>query len=84
MIEVVFIFVLITFSSRNEPGCIRFDVIRDKEQSNKFYFYEVYKDDEAVAFHKEQDHFALWTNFKESGGVIKSVSHKADGIFMSD
>lgn len=84
MIEVVFIFVLTTSFSRNEPGCLRFDVIRDKEQSNKFYFYEVYKDDEAVAFHKEQDHFALWTNFKESGGVIKSVSHKADGIFMSD
>lgn len=47
-------------------------------------FYEVYKDAEAVAFHKEQPHFALWTKFKESGGVVSSVSHKLDGIFMTE
>lgn len=70
--------------SRAEPGCIRFDVIQSQEDSNKFIFYEVYKDVEAVKFHKEQPHFALWTNFKESGGVVSSVSHKMDGIFMSD
>eukprot|EP00587_Corethron_hystrix_P011605 CAMPEP_0113313272 /NCGR_PEP_ID=MMETSP0010_2-20120614/9763_1 /TAXON_ID=216773 ORGANISM="Corethron hystrix, Strain 308" /NCGR_SAMPLE_ID=MMETSP0010_2 /ASSEMBLY_ACC=CAM_ASM_000155 /LENGTH=109 /DNA_ID=CAMNT_0000169253 /DNA_START=190 /DNA_END=519 /DNA_ORIENTATION=+ /assembly_acc=CAM_ASM_000155 len=68
--------------SRAEPGCLRFDVLRSKEDPNKFYFYELYKDDEAVAFHKDQPHFALWTDFKASGGVVKSVSHKADGIFL--
>lgn len=69
--------------SRAEPGCIRFDVVQNMEQKNKFMFYEVYKDTEAVDFHKKQPHFKLWTDFKESGGVIKSVSHKCDGIFMS-
>lgn len=38
--------------SRAEPGCIRFDVIQSQEDSNKFIFYEVYKDVEAVKFHK--------------------------------
>ena len=28
--------------SRLEPGCLRFDVIRDQENPNKFMFYEVY------------------------------------------
>jgi hypothetical protein len=28
-------------------------------------------------------HFALWTNFKESGGVVKSTSYKTDGLFMT-
>ena len=27
--------------SRTEPGCIRFDVLRDISQSNRFFFYEV-------------------------------------------
>uniref|UniRef100_A0A7S2KWR8 ABM domain-containing protein n=1 Tax=Leptocylindrus danicus TaxID=163516 RepID=A0A7S2KWR8_9STRA len=70
--------------SRGEPGCIRFDVVQSQEDSNKFIFYEVYKDVEAVKFHKEQPHFALWTNFKESGGVVSSISHKMDGLFMSE
>lgn len=70
--------------SRAEAGCIRFDVVQSQEDPNKFIFYEVYKDLDAVLFHKEQPHFALWTKFKESGGVVSSVSHKMDGIFMSD
>mmetsp|Transcript_8898 Transcript_8898/g.11147 ORF Transcript_8898/g.11147 Transcript_8898/m.11147 type:complete len:147 (+) Transcript_8898:137-577(+) len=70
--------------SRAEPGCLRFDVHQSQDNPNKFMFYEVYKDADAVAFHKEQPHFALWTNFKESGGVVSSVSYKLDGIFMSD
>ena len=27
--------------SRTEEGCLRFDLLRDQEQDNKFYFYEV-------------------------------------------
>ena len=69
--------------SRAEPGCLRFDVCRSQDDPCKFFFYEVYTDAAAVAFHKEQPHFKLWTDFKESGGVAKSVSHKTDGLFMS-
>eukprot|EP00588_Corethron_pennatum_P000904 CAMPEP_0194283162 /NCGR_PEP_ID=MMETSP0169-20130528/24772_1 /TAXON_ID=218684 /ORGANISM="Corethron pennatum, Strain L29A3" /LENGTH=152 /DNA_ID=CAMNT_0039028701 /DNA_START=75 /DNA_END=533 /DNA_ORIENTATION=- len=68
--------------SRAEPGCLRFDVLRSHDDPHKFFFYEMYKDTDAVQFHKKQPHFALWTNFKESGGVVRSVSHKADGIFL--
>ena len=69
--------------SRADEGCLRFDVLRDQSDPNKFFFYEVYVDAAAVAVHKEQPHFALWTNFKESGGVVKSTSYKTDGLFMS-
>eukprot|EP00593_Proboscia_inermis_P014825 CAMPEP_0171303706 /NCGR_PEP_ID=MMETSP0816-20121228/13290_1 /TAXON_ID=420281 /ORGANISM="Proboscia inermis, Strain CCAP1064/1" /LENGTH=112 /DNA_ID=CAMNT_0011783189 /DNA_START=124 /DNA_END=462 /DNA_ORIENTATION=- len=68
--------------SRKEPGCLRFDVIRSKDNPNKFFFYEVYVDTAAVAFHKEQPHFAPWSSFKASGGTISSVTNKADGWFM--
>ena len=58
-------------------------MIQNQENPCKFFFYEMYVDLDAVKFHKEQPHFALWTNFKESGGVVSSVSHKCDGIFIS-
>eukprot|EP01051_Picozoa_sp_SAG22_P013482 SAG22_NODE_1514_length_4253_cov_1.546943_5_plen_74_part_01 len=61
--------------SRKEPGCLRFDVWQvepDPEtnpDNNVFQFHEVYKDADAVAFHRVQPHFALWTDFKAEGGA---------------
>jgi quinol monooxygenase YgiN len=70
-------------STRKEPGCLRFDVVRSQESPNQFFFYELYKNAEAIDFHKTQSHFKLWSDFKASGGTITSVSHKADGEFIS-
>lgn len=55
---------------------------QSKENPNRFFFYEIYENLDALDYHKKQPHFALWTNFKESGGVVSSVSHKMEGIFM--
>ena len=32
--------------------------------------YEVYESAEAVEYHKSTDHYAVWTAFKDSGGVV--------------
>ena len=56
-------------SERDEPGCARFNVLQDLEDENVYYFYEVYKDDEAVAAHREAPHYAVW----------KAVRHVLDG-----
>ena len=45
--------------------------------------YEVYEDAAAIGHHKEQPHYLAWGAFKESGGVISSVSKKASGKFMT-
>ena len=58
------------------------DVLQDQGQTNKFWFYEVYENVAAVDFHKTQAHYQSWADFKESGGTISSVSHKADGVFI--
>jgi quinol monooxygenase YgiN len=58
------------------------DVLRDQEVPNRFIFYELYKDVSAVDYHKTQPHYLAWASFKESGGVIKSVSKKNDGEFV--
>jgi (4S)-4-hydroxy-5-phosphonooxypentane-2,3-dione isomerase len=47
-------------SEKDEPGCLRFDVIQDRDEANRFYFYEVYKDDVALKAHRETAHFKLY------------------------
>lgn len=47
-------------SVRDEPGCLRFDVVEDTDRPNNFLFYELYRDAEAFAEHKAAPHFADW------------------------
>ena len=70
--------------SREEPGCVRFDVLQDQSKDNKFWFYEVYESTDDVAHHKTTSHYKSWVDFKDSGGTISSVSHKADGVFIGN
>lgn len=47
-------------NSRKEPGNIRFDVLHDNNDENKFVLYEVYEDGDAAAKHKETEHYKKW------------------------
>jgi (4S)-4-hydroxy-5-phosphonooxypentane-2,3-dione isomerase len=47
-------------SVRDEPGCLRFDVLQDNSDPNKFFFYEVYRDEDAVKAHQAAPHYARW------------------------
>ncbi|KHJ73571.1 putative quinol monooxygenase [Rhodococcus sp. Chr-9] len=48
-------------SVRDEPGCLRFDVHRDVETPTRYYFYEVYTDEDAFRTgHLGSAHFARW------------------------
>lgn len=47
-------------SIRDEPGCLRFDVMEDAGQPNRFYFYEIYAEPAAFDAHKAAPHFAEW------------------------
>ncbi len=44
-------------SEKDEPGCLRFDVIQDRDDPNRFYFYEVYRDESALEAHRQTPHF---------------------------
>jgi quinol monooxygenase YgiN len=44
-------------SERDEPGCLRFDVMRDRDDANRFYLYEVYRDEAAFEAHRQTPHF---------------------------
>lgn len=47
-------------SVNNEPGCIRFDVLADPDDPNRFTLYELYRDADALAAHRATPHFASW------------------------
>jgi autoinducer 2-degrading protein len=50
-----------TCSVRDEPGCLRFDVVEDQSDPNHFFFYEVYQDDAAIEAHRAAPHYARWS-----------------------
>eukprot|EP00616_Rhizochromulina_sp_CCMP1243_P019752 CAMPEP_0118985726 /NCGR_PEP_ID=MMETSP1173-20130426/40651_1 /TAXON_ID=1034831 /ORGANISM="Rhizochromulina marina cf, Strain CCMP1243" /LENGTH=134 /DNA_ID=CAMNT_0006936465 /DNA_START=1 /DNA_END=405 /DNA_ORIENTATION=- len=70
--------------SRKEAGCLRFDLLQDQENANKFVLYEAYEGEDAIAFHKNTPHYKMWTDFKDEGGVVSASVTKADGISFTD
>ena len=47
-------------SERDEPGCLRFNVLQDEQEHNVYYFYEVYRDEAALEAHRNAPHYAVW------------------------
>ena len=47
-------------SERDEPGCLRFNVLQDEKDPNVYYFHEVYKDQAALEAHRTMPHYAVW------------------------
>ncbi len=46
--------------SRLEPGCLRFDVLRDLQHPSRFTLHEIYQDGLAVEAHRKTPHYARW------------------------
>ncbi|MBM3935304.1 MAG: antibiotic biosynthesis monooxygenase [SAR202 cluster bacterium] len=47
-------------SVRDEPGCYRFDVLRDAKDANLVHLYEVYTDESAREAHRKMPHYLEW------------------------
>jgi (4S)-4-hydroxy-5-phosphonooxypentane-2,3-dione isomerase len=48
-------------SEKDEPGCLRFDVSQDRDDPNRFYYYEIYRDEAALEAHRQTHHFKLYS-----------------------
>ena len=55
--------------SRQEPQCLRFDLLRNAKDPCKFTLLEAYTSFQAHARHRTTAHFKVWNDFRESGGV---------------
>ena len=71
-------------SLRDEPGCFRFDLMRDRENPRCFHFYEVYRDEAAFNSHEASAHYAAWV--EATKGMIDEESPYVimDSVFCSD
>ena len=52
-------------NSIKEPGILRFDFMQQEDDPLSFLIVEVYKDNNAVAQHKETAHYAEWRQSAE-------------------
>jgi len=72
-----------TCSVRDEPGCVRFDVLHDNEDENRYYFYEVYRDEDAFKAHGTMPHFTRWRAASQE--CVESISRGvATVLFPAD
>jgi len=58
--------------SVQEESCYQFDVIVSQDDENTFMFYEVYKDEQALADHRQTPHFLnYWNLMQELGDNVE-------------
>jgi autoinducer 2-degrading protein len=49
-----------TSSLRDEPGCVRFDVVQDEADPDHLILYEIYRDRASFDDHLKTAHFLRW------------------------
>lgn len=69
---------------RDEPGCLRFDVIGDPEDENAFWVYEVFADVDALAAHRRTPHFLAWQEEKAELVVPGSQVDRLGPLLLSE
>ena len=47
-------------NTTREPGNLRFDVLQQADDPNRFVLYEVYRDEAGAKAHKDTAHYARW------------------------
>ena len=70
--DVAAMFSKLTEASRNEPGCLMFQVHRHKTEPRRFFIYEQYKDDAALEAHRATPHFLQYAR-KELSKIADRV-----------
>ena len=72
-------------SREDEPGCLRFDVLQDQADPDHYYFYEVYRDDAALAAHRQAPHYRVWAKAIEDGVLDGPVVRtRTTSVFPKD
>jgi autoinducer 2-degrading protein len=73
-----------TCSVRDEPGCLRFDVLQDTADPDRYFFYEVYRDEAAFQAHLQTPHFLRWRAASAEYLVEPSKGHRTRTVFPRD
>jgi quinol monooxygenase YgiN len=67
-----------------EPGNLRFDVLQQADDPNRFVLYEVYRDAAGAKAHKDTPHYARWAEAVASWMVEPRRSVKYAPLFPEE
>jgi quinol monooxygenase YgiN len=76
--EVADIFRKLQEASRLEPGCLMYVVHRHKDDPRRIFIYEQYRDDDALAAHRNSSHFDEYA----VGALRKVASRMAGDLYI--
>ena len=71
-------------SEKDEPGCLRFDVIQDRDDPNRFHYYEVYRDEAALEAHRQTPHFKAYSEAVQPWLVAAPERRFGKNVIPSD
>ncbi len=71
-------------SVTHAPGCLRFDVVRDEQNRNRVYLYEVYRDKSAFENHMKMPHYQVWRNTVRDWFAAPPVLGCGPNLFPAD
>jgi quinol monooxygenase YgiN len=76
--EVAEVFRKLEAESRREPGCLMYIVHRHRTEHGRFFIYEQYRDDAALAAHRESKHFREYAIV-----ALNSIGERREGELYS-
>ncbi len=68
-------------ASRQEPGVVRFDVVRQADDPTRFVLVEIYRAADDPAAHKATAHYAAWRDAVEPLMAEPRRSVKYEAVF---
>ena len=67
-------------SSQEEPGCSRYEVLRDLDDPTTFLLYEVFEDEAAYKAHAASDHHETWMEMSKDWRVHEARTRRKMGF----
>jgi len=71
-------------ASMQEPGCARFDVCQQSDDSSRFILIEAYHNTAGHAAHRETSHYATWRDSVNPMMASTRTSAKYANLFPDD
>jgi (4S)-4-hydroxy-5-phosphonooxypentane-2,3-dione isomerase len=71
-------------NTRKEPGNLRFDVSRRLDDPNRFFLYEVYRDEAAFKAHQQTAHYFRWREAVADSMAEPRVGRKHMSLHPAD
>jgi len=70
--------------TRQEPGNVRFDVLREESDPTRFFLYEVYRTAADFADHQRTPHYLAWREKAADWMAEPRVGVKYESVFPAD